>query len=210
MRLLVLLLALRHGVSPLHSGEGADTGAGGGTEEEAELEQLERMEEQECPETEVEVAADCLQISAAESEQELLTLLDDARPRPQPEDSGDGDIVTGVPASESAMAYVAGFVARKAATSGAFASPMYGPQRSLWVRLRSQHSLTLPSEEMWQLFIDIEASFCTHHAQEPDQLSRSRGVIATSKPRWPTSPPMSLRRSVLRSPRRGLSSGWGG
>ena len=68
------------------------------------------------------------------------------------------------------MAYAAGYVARSApddARPALVTDSEDGPLRNLWVRLRTQHSLTLPWDEMWRLLCEMETAFIVHHHREP-------------------------------------------
>ena len=91
------------------------------------------------------------------------------------------DVETGVPASESAMAFVCGYVAHKAGdrTMGAPSSQAEEvPLQALWLRLRSLGGLTIPTEAFLTEFRRMEECFSVHHALEPHQLSSKSGVIA--------------------------------
>ena len=192
IRLLTLLLVMRYGVNPLRQVKDAeedaeeDAKAGKLTQADKELlTQMESIDEEtrdERPEADAE--ADLDEFATPDAEDDLLALLEENTSkvsRPQQATGGAKDLETGVPAAESAMAYVAGCVARSCTSAGEPSSLVAsddGPLRNLWTRLRTQHRLTMPSEEMWNLFRDMETCFNLHHAGEPGGLSRSRGVIA--------------------------------
>ena len=114
-------------------------------------------------------------------EAEMVALLHEAeKVHVMGEPSSAVDSETGVPASESAMAYLAGYIARKQGPSfGTLAAVSEdAPVQTLWTRLRSETGgLTVPSQPCLDLFKRLEAVFCSYHALHPDGLSRERGVI---------------------------------
>ena len=87
------------------------------------------------------------------------------------------DLETGVPADISAMAYVAGFVARHSSLGQPSARSSEEPIEALWTRLRSIGGLTIPTAAFLGEFAEMDRQFCSHHAAHKDQLSREPGVI---------------------------------
>ena len=118
-----------------------------------------------------------------EEEAELLELLQMEEQRSsQPGATAaatHSDIATGVPAADSALAYVAGAVARKCQKYGGALSARAEevPKEALWTQMLSMGGLTIPSEAFLATFEAMEREFCLFHAHEPDQLSRKEGVI---------------------------------
>lgn len=92
------------------------------------------------------------------------------------------DRETGVPAAASGMAHVAGFVASKRPADRSVGAPSSAdspaPMEALWTRLISLGGLTVPTEDFYARFLQMETQFCMHHAGEPDNLSTRPGVIA--------------------------------
>ena len=88
------------------------------------------------------------------------------------------DLRTGVTAEASAMAYVAGYVARNATSLGKPSSQTEDePIEALWTRLRSIGGLTMPTAQFLQEFAAMNENFKDYHARHNDQLSREPGVI---------------------------------
>ena len=87
------------------------------------------------------------------------------------------DLVTGVTAEASAMAYVAGFVARQSVLGQPSARTEEGPIEGLWTKLRSMGGLTIPTTEFLNKFIEMNRQFCAYHDQHTDHLSREPGAI---------------------------------
>ncbi|KAF0306299.1 Transposable element P transposase [Amphibalanus amphitrite] len=115
-----------------------------------------------------------------EQTSELVSLLAEAGSVHIPgQPSGARDCETGVLASDSALAHVAGYVARKRPRSlgapSAHAEDV--PVQALWTRLRSVGGMTVPTESFLELCRELETCFCAYHAMHPDGLSRERGVI---------------------------------
>ncbi|KAF0288499.1 Transposable element P transposase [Amphibalanus amphitrite] len=117
---------------------------------------------------------------AAEDEMaQLLSAAEGVRAPSEP--SGAVDVHTGVPASDSAAAYLAGYMARKRDRSLGAPAVVYAediPVQALWTRLRSVCALTVPTSACLSLFRELDMTFCVHHAIHPDLLSRERGIIA--------------------------------
>ena len=134
----------------------------------------------------VEEADDGEQEEDEEELADLMELLESASDggigRPAESTSGACDLETGVPASDSAMAYVAGYVARKrppddSPDDSPDAEVPEEPLETLWTRLRSHGGLTVPTAEFLATFRQMDAAFCIHHALHPDGLSRRPGVL---------------------------------
>ena len=116
-----------------------------------------------------------------EEAEELACLLAEAEEVHTPgEPSGGADVHTGVSASDSAMAYLAGYMARKRDCSLGAPAPYaeHVPVQALWTRLRSVCALTILTTACLELFRRLETTFCAFHAYHPDCLSRERGIIA--------------------------------
>ncbi|KAF0314686.1 hypothetical protein FJT64_001502 [Amphibalanus amphitrite] len=98
-----------------------------------------------------------------EAEQERAQLLREAETVHIPSaPSAALDAETGVPATEGAMAHLAGYIARKCGPSfGALAMASEdAPVQTLWTRLRSAAGgLTIPSQLCLDLFNQLEAEF---------------------------------------------------
>ena len=58
-----------------------------------------------------------------------------------------------------------------------FAYPEDEPREAFWTLLLSLSDLTVPTEEFFHTFREMDAAFCVHHAQEPNNLSRHPKVI---------------------------------
>ncbi|KAF0293509.1 Transposable element P transposase [Amphibalanus amphitrite] len=93
---------------------------------------------------------------------------------------GATDLESGVPAARSAMAYVAGAVARKCrkASDGFLAQAEKAPREALWTQLLSMGGLTIPSQSFLSTFESMDREFSVYHSHEPDQLSRREGVVS--------------------------------
>ncbi|KAF0297948.1 Transposable element P transposase [Amphibalanus amphitrite] len=195
LRLLTILILTQHGVSPLRKDARAPiapAGADAALTDEALAVQVSELYE-ECDdedrdqlpeEIEVLVPEPAVEVDIIEDDEdiaEMEALLEEAsccRAHPS-STSGAVDKETGVTASDSAMAHVAGYVARKQGPSlgapSAFAEDL--PVQALWTRLRSVGGLTIPTQEFPIKFRQMDAEFCTQHAMHPDGLSRQPGVI---------------------------------
>ena len=197
LRLLTILMLTQHGVSPLCMDSKSSDGAVEEATEPSEplADQLSELH-RECDDEEQDPLPDDIERLVPhevpedeahvddEVEAELEALLEAERgagpgPGQPPKSSGAVDSQTGVSASDSAMAYVAGYVARKRGPSlgapSAYAEEV--PVEALWTRLRSVGGLTIPTQQFFDEFRQTEAEFCAHHAMEPDGLSRRPGVI---------------------------------
>ena len=144
------------------------------TEEEAEQELMDAELREACHDVSKKELEPCEQ-------SELVSLLAeaDAGLHVPGQPSGARDCETGVLASDSALAHVAGYVARKRPRSlgspSAHAEDV--PVQALWTRLRSVGGMTVPTESFLELCRELETCFCAYHAMHPDGLSRERGVI---------------------------------
>lgn len=203
LRLLTILQLTRHGVNPKQDAEDGAASAeaepakepeperdadddDGPSPQLLELEGLCPVPAEEVPEgTEhlkppPEEPARDSEEEAEEAEEEMAALLSEAAEMRAPgEPSGATDVHTGVSASESAMAYLAGYMARKRDRSLGAPAPYAEevPVQALWTRLRSVCALTIPTDACLELFRQLETVFCAYHARHPDGLSRERGVI---------------------------------
>ena len=194
IRLLTLLQLTRHGINVKEDVEGEAATASEAPEETSEPEkafdrdvstpQFQELEEL-CPEPDEEVPEGTEKLHPppeepsldAEEEAELASLLAEAEEEHAPsEPSGSTDIFTGISASDSAMAYVAGYVGRSLGAPEPYAEDV--PVEALWTRLRSAHALNIPTATCLELFRKLDRTFCAHHAPHPDGLSRERGVIS--------------------------------
>ena len=200
LRLLTILMLMRHGVSPLCKAKEANSTFCGDEDGESMKSHDKRLAgqiDELCKELNVEsesklcgdieglvphVVPEAEPVEDSEELAEMQALLEEADvcPAQPPDPSGAIDSETGVRASDSAMAHVAGFVARKRGpslgTPSAFAEEDV-PVEALWTRLKSVGGLTLPTHEFLNEFRQMDAEFCAHHAMEPDGLSRRPGVL---------------------------------
>ena len=171
----------------------------------SELEQLQELQQEFSVAVPEEVDADLREFAAMPAGGEQPLTVDDDGPTtdepaepdpviefPYPESqSGAGDTApSGTEASEAgsaagpsatdcAMAYVCGFVARKDPSLGAPSSQTEdGPLEAVWVRVRSEGGLTIPTDDFYRKFLQMDEEFRLHHMLEPDQLSRKPRVVA--------------------------------
>lgn len=189
VRLLTLQLAMRRGVNPLE--ESGSTPGVGPTYEEIESRETFEIETEVNATLDSDVAADietfCRETADADDQgvegllEEFInsqqTLVRGAMPP-----STTCDQHTGVPVSDSALAHMAGYVARKRpndpAVGNRSGSSNDGPIETLWTRLLSHGGLTVPTEDFLRKYRAMDAAFSCHHALEPDGLSRRPGVVA--------------------------------
>ena len=194
LRLLTILFGLKCGVSPLRqpgtAGRDPEVELEEGTESNdlpSELDQLAELQEEAADAVPPEVAADLETFSDAragdaETEAELESLLqeyDAAAKRPR--SCGMDAASSTTPAEANAMVYVCGFVAGRVGdrSVGAPSSQSEdGPLDALWVRLRSEGGLTIPTKDFYDVFLKMDDCFKIHHALEPDFLSRKPMVVA--------------------------------
>lgn len=138
---------------------------------------------------EVEIELDCADDDLDDNSLlELDALLQQVDSQPQPGPSGAAlavalgapDNETGVLSSDSAMAYVAGYVARKRPADRSLGAPSASAQSvsvaALWTRLISFGRLTVPTEDFYSTFKEMNSEFCVLHALETDGLSCKPGV----------------------------------
>ncbi|KAF0303898.1 Transposable element P transposase [Amphibalanus amphitrite] len=199
LRLLTILSGLKCGVSPLRrpgtAGRDPEVELEEGTGASAdpndvpsELDQLAELQEEAADAVPPEVAADLETFSDArasdvETESEMESLLQeyDAAAKRSRSSGGAAAASSTTPAEANAMVYVCGFVAGRARdrSLGAPSSQSEdGPLDALWVRLRSEGGLTIPTKNFYDVFLEMDNCFKIHHALEPDFLSRKPMVVA--------------------------------
>ena len=105
------------------------------------------------------------------------------RQNTSPSPSSPTDPRTGVTAEQYGMAYVAGYLSAKCrkmdpslGTPTAYTEETLQAE-TMWIRLKSQGGLSVPSVKWMEQFKLMEALFCTKHHFEPDHLSRGPRVV---------------------------------